>query len=325
MACLARLATSPLRAFVRVLGAAAALTLAACSSTPATTSGANGRAVFQYSGCLGDDCALTSRGIAAGARESILVKSETKVARAASSDASILAVLEVTDGSGGELVSLAAGKPGTATLTVYDAADREIDHVAVLVAATKTIATDPGWPAEGPYVLVGDAFAVHATTLGADGERLAGDGAIAFTYQGAIERDDSFFICFGDCDQFRAKLPGEGQIVLGAVSATNTLPVHVVAGTSIDALAFEHVSVDASVGDLSSVAFTMGAGGKTVHGRGLSCASATPAVATLGAVAPAALTEVRSGAVGFNALAAGTATFTCAINGKSASFDVRVK
>jgi hypothetical protein len=310
---------------LRPLALFAGLLFAGCSSAPATTAGANGVAEFQYSGCLGDDCALTSRGVAAGARATIYVKSKTKVVSAKSSDPTILSIGEVTDGSGGDLVAVNGGKPGSVTLTVYDAASQEIDHVSVQVSATKTIAADESWPSAGPTVLAGETFTVHATTMGAGGERLAGDGAITFGYQGAIERDDSFYICLGDCGQFRAKQAGEGQVLLSAVSATNSLPVHVVAPSAIDALTFASASVETTVGGEPSLGFTMTAAGKTVHGRAIDCASATPAVASLGSLWASTLVEDKSGSLGVHALAKGDATITCTINGHPASFVVHVK
>jgi hypothetical protein len=306
---------------VALVGALALLS--ACG--PSTTSGANGNAQFSYGSCLFSECSLGSRGIAAGASTSLEAIAKTPVRRASSSDPSILAVGSISTGSTDTyVVSVTAGKPGTVTFTVYDAADREIDHVSVVVSPTKTIQADDGFQS-GPTILTGQSFPIHATTLGDRGETLAGTGAIQFAYNGALERDGSFNLCFGDCSEFRASAPGDGQIVLTAVSATTTATVHAVAVTAIDKVSFGSAAVDVAVGADASVDYTLSAAGKVVYGRALQCDSTTPGVATTTDLGGVVLGTATTGKLSVRGSAAGTTTVTCRANGKVATLDVRVK
>lgn len=309
---------------VALLAALASLaTLSACG--PSTTSGANGNAQFSYGSCLFSECSLGSRGIAAGASTSLEAIAKTPVRRASSSDPSILATGAIsTGGTDTYSIPVTAGKPGTVTLTIFDAADKEIDHVSVLVSATKTIAADDGFQS-GPTILTGQSFPIHATTLGDRGETLAGTGAIQFAYAGALQRDTSFNLCFGDCSQFRASAPGDGQIVLTAVSATTTATVHAVAVTAIDKVAFASAAVDVAVGADASVDYTLSAAGKVVYGRALQCDSATPGIATSTDTGGVVIGTATTGKLSIRGSAAGTTTITCNANGKSAMLSVRVK
>jgi hypothetical protein len=297
--------------------------LSACG--PSTTSGANGNAQFSYGSCLFSDCSLGSRGIAAGASTSLEAITKNPVRRASSSDPSILTIGTVSAG-GTDTYSIAvgAGKPGTATLTIFDAADKEIDHVSVVVSATKTIAADDGYQ-NGPTILAGETYPIHATTLGDRGETLAGTGAIQFGYNGALQRDTGFNLCFGDCSAFRAAAPGDGQIVLTAVSATTTATVHAVAVTAIDKVSFAGAALDVAVGAEASVDYTLSAAGKVVYGRALQCDATTPGIATTTDGGGVVLGTATTGKLTVRGSAVGTTTITCTANGKSATLSVHVK
>lgn len=297
--------------------------LSACG--PSTTSGANGNAQFSYGSCLFSECSLGSRGIAAGASTSLEAIAKTPVRRASSSDPSIFATGAIsTGGTDTYSIPVTAGKPGTATLTIFDAADKEIDHVSVLVSATKTIAADDGFQ-NGPTILAGQSFPIHATTLGDRGETLAGTGAIQFAYNGALQRDTSFNLCFGDCSEFRAAAPGDGQIVMTAVSATTTATVHAVAVTAIDKVSFASASVDVAVGAEAGVDYTLSAAGRVVYGRALQCDAATPGIVATTDGGGVVLGTATTGKLTVRGSAVGTTTITCTANGKSATLNVRVK
>lgn len=306
---------------VALVGALALLS--ACG--PSTTSGARGNAEFSYGSCLFSECSLGSRGIAAGSSTSLEAIAKTPVRRASSSDPSILSTGAVsTGGTDTYVIPVTAGKPGTVTFTVYDAADKEIDHVSVVVSATKTIKADDGFQ-NGPTILTGQSFQIHATTLGERGETLVGTGAIQFGYQGAVERDNSFNLCVGDCSLFRASAPGDGQIVMTAISATTTATIHAVAATSIDQLSFASASVDVGVGADAGVDYTVSAAGKVVYGRALQCDAAAPGIVTTSDLGGAVIGTPTTGKLSVRGSAVGTTTITCSANGKTATLGVRVK
>lgn len=308
-----------------LIAALALLALPAACSSSANVSGVDGNADFTYGACFLSDCALSSRGIASGATATLRVRTQTPVRRAASGDSAILSVGAVTDaGAGSYDVTVGGGTPGVATFTVYDASDHPIDHVTVTVAATASVAVDDGVRA-GVSVLIGQPFALHATSLGGRGETLAGTGAIRFEYAGAVRHDTSFSLCLGDCAQFRADAPGEGTVVLAAVGATRTVAVQALAPSAIDAVTFAAPKLELAVGSTAELEYTLSSAGGMVHGRGLECVGAAPSVATFTDDGPLALGMASTGRLSIAGVSSGTTSIACSANGHTASVDVRVK
>lgn len=253
------------------------------------------------------------------------MRAKTPVARAAANDPAILSVGAIATGGADTYdVSVGGGVPGTVTFTVYDASDHEVDHVAVSVSSTATIAVDGG-AQDGLTILTGEAFALHVTSLGAHGETLAGAGAIHFDYAGSIRADSSLSFCLGDCAQFRADMPGDGAVLLAATGAARTLNVHAIATTAIDALAFSAATLDVAAGATAEVEYTLSAKGALVHGRALQCVGSMPAVATFTDDGPLALGMAATGRLSVVGVAAGTTSVACTANGKAASVAVRVR
>jgi hypothetical protein len=307
--------------------ALAALGSAGCSVGPTSTEGANGRAEFSYGSCFLESCTLDSRGIAAGSTTSISISSKSEVGSVASSAPGVLSVgaLSTSGGASGTFnysVSVAGGTPGTSTLTIYDKSGAEIDHVSVLVSATATIGVDHGWSGDGPTVIAGQTFTVHATTLGAKGETLEGDGAIHFAFDGGAQ--SSFAICFGDCTGVHVDTAGDGRVLMTAVNATNSITLHAIHAAAIDTLDVGDSSVDVAHGATVDVDVTARAGGVDVYGVTPTCVVANPATASVTILPAVSFATGATGKISVKGLAAGSTNVTCTVNGHAATFGVSV-
>ena len=284
---------------------------AACSSV---TEGADDRASFSYDS-LGD----MSIPLAAGASDGISINapSGTTVASAKASDPSVLSLGALQPGSspGSYDVPITAGNPGSATFTIYDPSGNEIDHTTVRVAPTTSIPLDVP---SGVTLLSGSSFAVHATTIGAGGQTLAGAGAIQFAYQGSLSSASAApDFCSGDCGVFQATAVGDGEIDATATSAAAKATVHVVDPSALDSFSLGSTTAHFKVNDGTLVNYTMRAGSTVVYGT-VSCTSSDSNVAST-TVFPSTPGNSVSGGVMVTSDKPGTATITCSAGQKQAT------
>jgi hypothetical protein len=299
----------------------ALLTTSACN----TNVGADGKASFGYTS-LGS----MSEALAAGASDgiSISVSSSAKVDHATSSDPSVLSVgslVSYPNDPSTYSVPISGVKAGSVTFTIFDSTNSEIDHITLNVADTARIALGAS---NGTQLLEGQTFALQATTLDGNGGTLAGSGAVQFAYSGALASGaETTLPCLGDCGVFQATSLGSGTATSSAPGTTASATFTVLPASAIDHLSFASAAVTASTAQGSTtVGYTLSSGGNTVYdgGTGLTCVSSNGAVAT-----PQPLnTRVggdTSGSILVNAIASGTATFTCKVGNQAASVTVTVK
>jgi hypothetical protein len=289
---------------------------AACS----VTEGADDHASFSY-----DSLGSMSIPIAAGASDGISISapSGTTVASVQSSDPSVLSLgaLQGESSPSSYDVPVTAGNPGSATFTIYDPSGNEIDHTTVQVAATTSIPLDV---TSGATLLSGSSFSVHATTIGAGGQTLAGVGAIHFAYQGSVSTTSSATdICSGDCGYFQAVAAGDGEIDATATSAVTKATVHVVDASALDSFSLASTTAQMKTSDGQIVNYTMRAGSAVVYGM-ISCTSSDTQVVSSG-VSVGTPGNSASGGVVLLSANPGTATVTCNVGQKRATLLVTVK
>jgi hypothetical protein len=291
--------------------------LAASACTDPDTTGAEGNATFGY-GSFGQSLAQP---MAAGASTTMSVTTNRAVAAVQSSDPSILSVGSLTGSvSQGFSVPLAARRPGSVTVAVYDGSGSEIDYTTVVVAPVTGIALDQG-VTSGLTVLANEqAFAVHGTVKGSGGVTLVGDGSVQFSYQGALAQSDDVGLCIGDCGAFWAPVPGDGQVVLSTSTATTTLVVHAIAASAVDSIAFQPSSLDLTLSGAGAKTaggwpYTLSAAGAVVYGTGIQCTSSDESIAIVAVnLFGPSLGGATTGSVGVGAVAPGSATVTCSMN-----------
>jgi hypothetical protein len=287
-------------------------------------------ALVAATGCSLEAGDLTTNGlsapVAAGASTSVEMGTTATIDHAKSSDPTVL----VVTGQGFDTVNVTAGQVGSATITAYDASNNVLATNVVQVAPTTAIALDPG-VSNGITVLVGEPYAVHATTMGANGVTLVGDGAIHFAYQGGLVASSNSGGCFfgGDCGGFQFDSPGGGQVVMTATSATTTLTLRAV--SAVDTFTISQSSVDVPVADanqdageqITTLTFTILAAGAPVTAQVL-CTAADPNKVL---VLPSFGSELGAPGetLGVAGLAVGSTTVTCTVGGQSATLAVNVK
>jgi hypothetical protein len=262
----------------------------------------------------------TGRAMAAGASTQLSVTTPGTADHTTSSNP---AVLSVTATSTSE-VSVTAGQPGSATLTVYDASNTLLGTTDVEVVATTTIALDTGVPND-VTVLAGETYGLHATTLDARGDDLVGDGAIHFAYQGALTSSGAGDCLFGgDCGSFFFGNAGEGEVVMTAAwsSATTVVTIHAV--EALDSFTFAQPSVEvAANGPVVTVAMSMLAAGSPVSTVPRCTAGDTSTVIVLPSLGLSELSTTGEG-LGIAGEAAGATTVTCTAGGQTATLAVTV-
>ncbi len=270
---------------------------------------------------------LTSGSIAAGSSTSLQMATFDTIDHATSSNPDVLTVT----GQGFDSVSVtSSGKLGSATITAYDAANNVLGANTAQIVPTTVIALDEG-VSSGLTVLVGQPYGVHATTIGADGGTLVGDGAIHFAYQGGLTTSADSDACFwgGDCGGFEFAAPGDGQVIMTATStsATTTLALHAVA--SVDTFTLSQSSIDlprfqADAGsETSTVSYAISTAGKPVSALPSCVVADNDMVMAM----PPMGSELRApgGTIGLAGFAAGSTTVTCTVGGQTATLTVNVK
>jgi hypothetical protein len=263
--------------------------------------------------------------LAAGASDGISISapSGTTVASAKSSDPSVLSLgtLKAGNSPGSYDVPVTAGNPGSTRFTIYDPSGNEIDHTTVQVAPTTSIPLDV---ASGATLLTGSNYSVHATTISANGETLAGTGAIHFTYRGSISSSSwASDVCSGDCGYFQAVEAGDAEIDATATSAVAKATLHVVNPDWLDSFSLAATTVQMKANDGKLVNYTMRFGSAVVFGTP-SCTSSDNQVADAGAIVGTPGSSASGGVMIFSNNP-GATTITCNVGQKQASLVVTVQ
>jgi hypothetical protein len=308
-----------------LLGALVAAT--GCESTPQP---AYEQATFGYA-----SFGPLNTPLAAGASDAITiaVPASVVVDHATSSDPTVLSLgaIAATPGEPDSYTVPVTGvKPGSVTLTAYDASNAAIDQVTVQVAAATGIALDGS---SGATLLQGQWFALHASTIGLAGGALAGTGAVQFAYGGALGSSGGPGpLCQGDCSHFEASAPGDGQVTATSGGATASLAFSVVPITAIDTLSFASSTLAITASGSATTAYTLQAAGVTVYTNGteLRCVSSDESVALVvnggdGLVAAGVGQSGSTGSLLVDGLATGSATITCTVGGLQETVSVTVR
>ena len=311
-----------LKSILKATAISALVAAAACG-----TEGVEDKATFAFGGF-----GSLSAPLAVGATQSIstTVPSGTVVDHATSSDPTVVALGAVSSGGGTSYdVQVTALKPGSVTLTIYDASNHEIDQATVQVASVASLQLAAP---SGVAVLQGGTFDLAATAVGAGNLMLEGFGEIHFAFGGSLVGTSTpaptvLGTCTGNCVSFQADAIGDGQVEVTAATASASFVAHVVPVTAIDSIAFATTALEIASSGFAASFYTLRAGGATLFTGGtvLTCTSSNESVATELDLAEPLGPSGSSGMIGVSGVAPGVATIVCSANGQQATVDVLVK
>jgi len=266
---------------------------------------------LQFDNCS-SDCGLDQNGVAAGgAHTTILVNGGVRFVSAQSSNPAV--VTFTADGAG--KVDVESGAPGTAELTLLDAAGHVVQSGRVTVVPTAQLRPNRGWNGAAPLVLEGESMTFHVTTLDANNKITKGDGSVSFALGGTLK--PTVALVDGDAIAF-VGTAGSGTIDASCPNATLSQPIEIVPASALTAL---NMTQQVQPNDQAVITVVPQSAGGPVYSGGCQWQVSDSSVTLDADVTPRL--DLGAGEVAvFNVNRPGSFTISCTLAGQTASVTV---